>query len=81
MRLIYLQTVVGRIFGSRTVLDSNNALTDGLDLIKPAVSMAGTTLTHMIKPAETLTTAKRRLGLEVDDYIEKRLVCTVSIQS
>lgn len=77
VRLLYLQTVVGSIFGSRTVLDSNNALTDGLDLIELAASTAGSALTHAIKPAQTLTTAKRRLGLEVDDYIEKRPICTV----
>lgn len=77
VRLLYLQTVVGNIFGSRTVLDSNNALTDGLDLIELAASTAGIALTHIIKPAQTLTTAKRRLGLEVDDYIEKRPICTI----
>lgn len=77
VRLLYLQTVIGSIFGSRTVLDSNNALTDGLDLIELAASVSGAAPTHVIKPAQTLVTAKRRLGLEVDDYIEKRPICTV----
>lgn len=76
IRLLYLQTVLGSIFGSRTVLDSNNALTDGLDLIELASSLGGNAAINEIKPAQTLVTAKRRLGLEVDDYIEKRPVCT-----
>lgn len=76
VRLLYLQATIGNIFGSRTVLDSNNSLNDGLDLIELASSMEHTA-THMIKPATTLATAKRRLGLEVDDYIEKQPICTL----
>lgn len=77
IRLLYLQTVISSIFGSRTVLDCNHQLTDGLDLIQLASSLAGSPPLYPIKPAQTLATAKHRLGLEVDDYIEKRPICTV----
>jgi hypothetical protein len=73
IRLLYLQTVVANIFDSRTVLACNTQLTDGLDLL----DAAGVSLIESIKPATTLATAKRRLGLEYDDYIEKRPICTV----
>jgi hypothetical protein len=73
IRLLYLQTVVANIFDSRTVLACNTQLTDGLDLL----DAAGVSLIGSIKPAMTLATAKRRLGLEYDDYIEKRPICTV----
>ena len=73
IRLLYLQTVVANIFDSRTVLACNTQLTDGLDLL----DAAGVSLIQLIKPATTLATAKRRLGLEYDDYIEKRPICTI----
>ncbi|KIM81157.1 hypothetical protein PILCRDRAFT_89185 [Piloderma croceum F 1598] len=73
IRLLYLQTVVANIFDSRTVLACNTQLTDGLDLL----DAAGISLIQSIKPATTLATAKRRLGLEYDDYIEKRPICTI----
>jgi hypothetical protein len=73
IRLLYLQTVVANIFDSRTVLACNTQLTDGLDLL----DAAGVSLIQSIKPATTLATAKRRLGLEYDDYIEKRPICTI----
>lgn len=73
IRLLYLQTVVANIFDSRTVLACNTQLTDGLDLL----DAAGVSLIESIKPATTLGTAKRRLGLEYDDYIERRPICTV----
>jgi len=55
------------------MLACNTQLTDGLDLL----DAAGVSLIGSIKPATTLATAKRRLGLEYDDYIEKRPICTV----
>lgn len=73
IRLLYLQTVVANIFDSRTVLACNTQFTDGLDLL----DAAGVSLIQSIKPATTLATAKRRLGLEYDDYIEKRPICTI----
>jgi hypothetical protein len=73
IRLLYLQTVVANIFDSRTILACNTQLTDGLDLL----DAAGVSLIQSVKPATTLATAKRRLGLEYDDYIEKRPICTI----
>ena len=55
------------------MLACNTQLTDGLDLL----DAAGVSLIESIKPATTLATAKHRLGLEYDDYIEKRPICTV----
>lgn len=52
VRLLYLQTVIGRILGSMIVLDSNNALADGLDLIGQAASVSDTAPTHTVKPAK-----------------------------
>ncbi|KAG6893892.1 hypothetical protein C0992_008275, partial [Termitomyces sp. T32_za158] len=34
LRLLYLQSVIGNVFGSRTVVESTQQLLDGLDLIE-----------------------------------------------
>ena len=73
IRLLYLQTAVVNIFDSCTVLACNTHLTDDLDLL----DAAGVSVIQSIKPATTLATAKHHLGLEYDDYIEKRPICTI----
>jgi hypothetical protein len=55
------------------MLACNTQLTNGLDLL----DAAGVSFIESIKPATTLATAKHCLGLEYDDYIEKRPICTV----
>lgn len=52
--LLYLQTVIGNIFDSRTVLASNSRLSNGLDLLEAT----GITLEQSVKPATTLSTTK-----------------------
>ncbi|KAI0370386.1 hypothetical protein BV20DRAFT_1035887 [Pilatotrama ljubarskyi] len=74
VRLLYLQVVLANIFGSATVEEAERRLKDGLDLLELSRPDG---LPARPKPAESLITAKRRLGLNVDDYIEKRAICTV----
>ncbi|KAI0826846.1 hypothetical protein BC628DRAFT_1410053 [Trametes gibbosa] len=73
IRLLYMQVVLANIFGSATVDESEQRLRDGLDLL--ALSCP-TGLPKHPKPALSLVTAKKRLGLNVDNYIEKRAICT-----
>ncbi len=72
IRLLYLQVVLANVFGNATVDESEQRLRDGLDLL--ALSSEG--LPTRPKPAETLATAKKRLGLNVDDYLFKRAICS-----
>ncbi|KAI0631156.1 hypothetical protein C8Q77DRAFT_1062169 [Trametes polyzona] len=72
IRLLYLQVVLANVFGSATVDESEQRLRDGLDLL--ALSSEG--LPTRPKPAETLATAKKRLGLNVDDYLYRRAICS-----
>ncbi|RDB19230.1 hypothetical protein Hypma_013499 [Hypsizygus marmoreus] len=74
IRLLYLQTIIGNVFGSRTVVESNNQLLDGLDLISLCNSLPDGSMYP--KPARTFVTAKRRLGLNADEYIIKSPICT-----
>lgn len=71
VRLAYLQVVIANAFQGRTNLDSTMQLTDTLDVLEVANS-----LPTYPKPARTITTAKSRLGLNVDDFIEARPVCS-----
>ncbi|KAF9002713.1 hypothetical protein BDQ17DRAFT_1482213 [Cyathus striatus] len=77
IRLLYLQTVIGSIFGSRTVLQASETLTDVLDVLELAGNLPNPGANRYIAPARTLITAKRRLGLDADQYIERRPICTV----
>ena len=71
VRLLYMQTLVANIFDSRTVLASNTQLSNGLDLLEAT----GLALEQSVKPATTLPTVRRRLGMNCDDYIEKIPQC------
>ncbi|KAJ7120571.1 hypothetical protein C8R43DRAFT_1136739 [Mycena crocata] len=73
VRLLYLQTVIGSTFSSRTVSESNQQLLDGLDIIAMCNSLPDASFP---KPATTLVTAKRRLGLDVDADIVTVPICT-----
>ncbi|KAH9935806.1 hypothetical protein B0H21DRAFT_878742 [Amylocystis lapponica] len=72
IRLAYLHAVLGNISGSLTVLEAEEYLRDTYEII----DLCGT-LPTLPKPAKSLVTAKRRLGLAVDDYIERIPICTV----
>ncbi|GBE85853.1 hypothetical protein SCP_0803750 [Sparassis crispa] len=72
VRLAYLQAVLGNVFGSSTVAAAQDQLNNSLDIIR----LCGC-FPLLPKPATTLITAKRRLGLAIDDYIERRPICTV----
>ncbi|TFK82047.1 hypothetical protein K466DRAFT_443405, partial [Polyporus arcularius HHB13444] len=73
IRLLYLQVVLGQVCGLATVKQSELRLTDTLDIIEACNG----SLPRYPKPARSLATAKRRLGLNVDDFIIKRPICTV----
>lgn len=72
VRLAYLQAAMSQIFDGATFLDATNRLQGGLDLIRLCTG----SLPISPVPATTIVTAKRRLGLEVDDYIVQRPICT-----
>ena len=69
--LLYLQTVIANIFDSRTILASNTQLSNGFDLLQAT----GLILEQSIKSPKTLSTAKRRLGLDYNKYIKKIPIC------
>ncbi|KAI0748334.1 hypothetical protein C8Q80DRAFT_1103489 [Daedaleopsis nitida] len=73
IRLIYLQVVLSNVFEAATVDASDLRLCDTLDALD---GWGDIPLPVYPKPARTLVTARRRLGLNVDDFIEKRPICT-----
>ncbi|KDQ21303.1 hypothetical protein BOTBODRAFT_40142 [Botryobasidium botryosum FD-172 SS1] len=72
LRVAYLHAAIANIIKHHSVPDCNDQLegtldslyAHGLDQVDP-------------KPAKTLETAKRRLNIDADRYIEKRPCCTV----
>lgn len=71
VRLAYLHAAIAHIHEGATFLDATNRLQGELDIIE----LCGSTPIYPI-PARTIVTAKRRLGLNVDDYIVQRPICT-----
>lgn len=63
--LAYLQVIADNAFGSRTVHDCDLSLRRTLDILETLDA-----LPVDLKPAQTLRTAQRRFGLDVDEYIE-----------
>ena len=74
IRLVYLHAVLGNVFEHLPVLDSERRLQDELTIVKMCI---GTLPDLPRKPARSLPTARRRLGLNIDDYIQLRSICTV----
>ncbi|CDO69482.1 hypothetical protein BN946_scf184662.g2 [Trametes cinnabarina] len=74
IRLLYLQVVLANVFGSATVSKSEQWLCDGLNLL--ALSMPDGLPTHP-KPARSLITVKKRLDLDIDNFITQEPICTV----
>ncbi|KAL1949361.1 hypothetical protein VTO73DRAFT_8242 [Trametes versicolor] len=75
VRLAYLHAVLGNVFGHATVAESQDRLNDELDLIEMCHPDGLPVLPR--KPARSLATAKKRLGLDVDSYLYQQPVCTV----
>ncbi|KAL7283633.1 hypothetical protein ACG7TL_003069 [Trametes sanguinea] len=71
VRLAYLQSVLGNIVDQQTVLASQRVLRTVLDVVE----LAGI-LPELPRPARTLRTAARRLGLLIDDFVTQLPVCT-----
>jgi len=72
VRLAYLHAVFANIFEARPIVGAERQLNGELKII----ALCGALPTHP-RPARTIITAKRRLGLEIDDYIERRPICNV----
>ena len=72
IRLLYMQATLANIFGSSTVDQASKQISDGLDIIEESTG----SLPVFPKPARSLATAKRLLGLDIDDYIDRRAICT-----
>jgi hypothetical protein len=72
VRLAYLHAVFANIFEARPIVGAERQLNGELKII----ALCGALPTHP-RPARTIITAKRRLGLEIDDYIEWRPICNV----
>ncbi|TBU28855.1 hypothetical protein BD311DRAFT_838001 [Dichomitus squalens] len=73
IRLAYLHCVLANVFEHSPILDAERRLTDELTIINLCLGMLPNTPR---KPARSLVTARRRLGLNVNDYIELKAVCT-----
>jgi hypothetical protein len=73
VRLIYLHAVKNNIFHNHTEDDCTRQALDVLEV-------AGLLPLYPI-PARTLVTAKRRLGIDVDQYIIKQPICTVCFKN
>lgn len=71
VRLAYLHAAISHIFEGTSFLDATNRLQGELDVIE----LCGALPTYPV-PARTIVTAKRRLGLNSDDYINQRPICT-----
>ena len=76
VRLIYLHAVKNSIFHNHTEDDCTRQINESLDVLE----VAGLLPLHPI-PARTLVTAKRRLGIDVDQYIIKQPICTVCFKN
>ncbi|KAG6908022.1 hypothetical protein DXG01_006441 [Tephrocybe rancida] len=68
-----VETVLGNIFGSRTVVESDRQLLDGLDLIALCDALDPGAVP---KPATTFKIVKWRLGLDAGAYIVQIPICT-----
>ncbi|KAH9910566.1 uncharacterized protein BXZ73DRAFT_108799 [Epithele typhae] len=66
-RLIYLLTVIDNAFKHTTVADCDKRLKDHLNVIKIMQPLP----IAPRKPATTLATAHRRLGLNIDNYFDR----------
>ncbi|EJF67325.1 hypothetical protein DICSQDRAFT_46259 [Dichomitus squalens LYAD-421 SS1] len=73
LRLAYLHSVLANVFEHSPILDAQRRLNDELAVIQLCL---GTLPTTPRKPARSLVTARKRLGLNVNDYIETKAVCT-----
>jgi hypothetical protein len=72
VRLAYLQAVQGNVYDGITVKAADNMLNHSLNML----SAAGA-LPKIPKPVCTVKSARRRLGLDPDQYITQNPICTV----
>lgn len=70
VRFIYLQTAIANVFGNTTVAASETMLKAMLAVLRMTQSFPKSP-----PPAQTLATVKRRLALNLDDYITCYPVC------
>lgn len=72
VRIAYLRAVHNNVFGNMPVRQTNLNLSACLDSLE-----AGGILPELPVPAQTLETAKRRLGLDPDEFIIQYAICPV----
>ncbi|PPQ99854.1 hypothetical protein CVT24_009605 [Panaeolus cyanescens] len=70
IRIAYLNAVLGNVYANMSVVQATTVLVGTLDALE-----AGGILPDHPKPVRTLQSAKRRLGLDADQFITKYVVC------
>ncbi|TDL13924.1 hypothetical protein BD410DRAFT_810151 [Rickenella mellea] len=71
VRMAYLQAALGNVYGHLTVQQATDTLNTSFDML----SVAGV-LPLLPRPVRTLVSAKRRLGIDADQWITQYAVCT-----
>jgi hypothetical protein len=71
VRIAYLQAVMNNVFGNMSVKQTNENLNITLD----ALDAAGVLPDHP-RPVRTLASAKRRLGIDPDQWIVQYAICS-----
>jgi hypothetical protein len=71
VRIAYLQAVANNVFGNMSVKQT----TDNLNMTLNALDAAGV-LPEFPRPVRTLTGAKRRLGIDPDQWIVQYAICS-----
>lgn len=72
VRIAYLQAVIGNVYNHLSVAQATDSLNSTLD----ALFVAGA-LPAYPRPVRTLESAKRRLGLDADQYITQYVLCPI----
>ena len=70
VRIAYLQAVISNVYRNMPVIDT----TDNLNIILNAFDAAGV-LPDIPRPVRTLVSAKRRLGIDPDQWIVQYAIC------
>lgn len=70
--LAYLGAVIGHIYGHLSVIQTTDQLNNSLDIL----SAAGA-LPDLLRPVQTLVSAKRRLGINPDQWVIPYALCPV----
>ena len=72
VRMAYLQAVQGNVYDGLTVKAADKCLNNSLNMLSAVNALP----THP-KPVRTVKSARRRLGLDPDQYITQNAICTI----